>query len=66
MMVTYNAAIMLRLSRYGIVKGCKADVNILNTSRIDDALRYGDIPRYVIKNGKVLAENELKSVLHPP
>jgi cytosine deaminase len=58
-MVTENAARMLRLVDYGIAKGCRADINVLNHSRVADALRFGDIPRYVIKRGKILAENQL-------
>jgi cytosine deaminase len=63
MMITYNAAVMLRLSSYGLREGCKADLNVMKNSRIDDALRFGDIPRYVIKSGNIVAENELKSVI---
>jgi cytosine deaminase len=63
-MVTENAARMLRLADYGIAKGCKADINVLNHSTVADALRFGDTPRYVIKRGKILAENELISKLY--
>jgi len=63
-MVTENAARMLRLDEYGISEGCMADLNVLNYSKIADAIRFGDIPRYVIKHGKVLAENEVISKLH--
>ncbi len=63
-MVTYNAALMLRLSEYGVEEGCKADLNILNYSNAADCLRFGDMPRYVIKRGKVLAENQLVNTLY--
>jgi cytosine deaminase len=63
-MVTENAARMLRLPDYGIAKGCRADINVLNHSTIADAMRFGDIPRYVIKRGEILAENELISKLY--
>jgi imidazolonepropionase-like amidohydrolase len=49
---------MLRLSSYGIAEGCRADINVLNYSRIADIIRFSDIPRYVIKRGRILAENE--------
>jgi len=65
-MITENAARMLRLNGYGIAKGCRADLNVLNYSKVADALRFGDIPRYVIKHGKVLAENQLVSKLYLP
>ena len=63
-MVTENAARMLRLADYGIAKGCRADLNVLNYSRVADALRFADIPRYVIKRGKILAENQFVGKLY--
>jgi len=63
-MITENAARMLRLADYGIAKGCRADINVLNHSTVADALRFGDTPRFVIKRGKALAENELISKLY--
>jgi len=63
-MVTENGARMLRLTDYGIAKGCRADINVLNYPRAADALRFGDIPRYVIKRGKILAENQSISKLY--
>jgi cytosine deaminase len=63
-MFTGNAARMLRLTGYGISKGCKADVNVLNYSKVADALRFGDTPRYVIKEGKVIVENQFVSKLY--
>lgn len=63
-MVTENAARMLRLADYGIAKGCRADLNVLNYSRVADALRFEDIPRYVIKRGKILAENQFVGKLY--
>ncbi len=63
-MVTNNAALMLRLNGYGVDEGCKADLNILNYSNAADCLRFGDMPRYVIRRGKVLAENQLVSTLY--
>ncbi len=63
-MITENAARMLRLGEYGVAKGCRADLNVLNYSKVADLLRFGDIPRYVIKRGKVLAENHLVSQLY--
>jgi cytosine deaminase len=63
-MITENAARMLRLTNYGIAKGSVADINVLNCSSVADALRFGDIPRYVIKRGNVLAENQSVSKLY--
>jgi len=63
-MITDNAGLMLRLSEYGVAEGCKADLNILNYPNVSDALRFENMPRYVIKRGKVLAENEIVSKLY--
>ncbi|MFI5450320.1 MAG: amidohydrolase family protein [Candidatus Bathyarchaeia archaeon] len=63
-MVTDNAALMLRLNEYGVGEGCKADLNMLNYSNAADCLRFGDMPRYIIKRGKVIAENQVVSTLY--
>jgi len=63
-MITENAARMLRLTNYGITKGCNADLNIMGYSSISDALRFGDCPRYVIKTGRMVAENQVTSKLY--
>jgi len=62
-MVTENAARMLRLTSYGIRKGCIADLNVMNCANVSDALRFADSPRYVIKTGSVVAEKEVTSRL---
>jgi cytosine deaminase len=63
-MITENAARMLRLAGYGLAKNCRADLNVMNYSNVADALRFGDIPRYVIKGGEVIAENQFVSKLY--
>ncbi len=63
-MITENAARMLRLSDYGVAEGCRADLNIMNYSNVADALRFGDIPRYVIKGGEMIAENHFSNMLY--
>jgi len=63
-MVTMNAARMLRKTEYGIAEGCRADMNVMNYSTVSDALRFGDTPKYVIKGGRILAENQCVSRLN--
>jgi len=60
-MPTYNAAKILRLKNYGLKEGCIADFNILNISSPGEALRTRAFPRYVVKRGRVIAENRFES-----
>ncbi len=61
--VTVNAARALRLPDYGLETGCRADFNLLAAPTIQHVLRLQQPPRYVIRRGKVLAENQLKREL---
>jgi cytosine deaminase len=61
--VTVNAARALRLPDYGLEPGCRADFNLLAAPTIQHVLRLQQPPRYVIRRGKVLAENQLKREL---
>ncbi len=58
--VTYNAARALRLEDYGLETGCKADLNVLAAPTIRQVLRLQQPPRCVVRNGKVLARNQLQ------
>ena len=58
--VTYNAARALRLQNYGLDPGCKADLNVLAAPAIPEVLRLQQPPRWVVRDGKVLARNQLQ------
>jgi cytosine deaminase len=58
--VTYNAARALRLGDYGLEPGCRADLNVLAAATLREVLRLQQPPRWVIRNGKVLASNEVR------
>ncbi|HEX6483687.1 MAG TPA: amidohydrolase family protein [Ktedonobacteraceae bacterium] len=58
--VTYNAARALRLQSYGLEPGCKADLNILAAPTFREVLRRQQPPRWVIRNGKVLARTQVQ------
>lgn len=60
--VTYNAARALRLPDYGLDPGCKADLNVLAASTPREVLRRQFPPTYVIRDGKILARNQLQRV----
>ncbi len=60
-MNTYNAARTLRLPNYGIKPGCNADLNVLDEKSPREALRRRTLPVFVIKGGRVVAENQLRS-----
>jgi cytosine/creatinine deaminase len=57
-MPTYSSAKILRLRNYGLSVGCEADLNVFDVSTSRDLLRFHSKPRYVIKKGKVIAQNE--------
>ncbi len=56
-MVTDNAARSLRLKDYGIEQGKSADMLILDSTSVHEALRFQAERLYVIKKGSVIAEN---------
>ena len=57
--VTDNAAKALRLEGYGLAVGCRADLNVFAEPTVRHVLRLQQPPAMVIRNGKVLARNEL-------
>ncbi len=58
-MMTVNAALTLRvLDDYGIQVGKRADLVVMNTASIKDAIRLQPDRRYVIRKGKVIAESK--------
>ncbi len=61
--VTYNAARALRLEDYGLDPGCKADLNVLAASSVPQVLRLQQPPRWVVRNGRILARNQLNREL---
>jgi len=61
--VTYNAARALRLPDYGLEPGCRADLNVLAAPTVRHVLRLQQPPRCVVRNGKVLARNQLQREL---
>lgn len=64
--VTENAAKALRLESYGLAPGCRADLNVLAAPTVQHVLRLQQPPAVVIRNGKVLARNELDRTLSIP
>lgn len=63
-MITYDAAKILRLENYGLEEGNDADIVILDTFTINDAIRLQPTRLYVIKNGKLIARNESHKELY--
>jgi cytosine/creatinine deaminase len=57
--VTSNGANALRLEGYGLSEGSWADLNILAASTFQHVLRLQMPPRYVIRRGALLAQNEI-------
>lgn len=61
--ITYNAARALRLEDYGMEPGCRANLNVLAASTLREVLRLQQPPGWVIRQGKVLARNQLQREL---
>lgn len=57
-MITYDAAKVLRVQNYGIKEGNDADLVILNTNNVKDAIRLQPERLYVIKGGKIIAKTQ--------
>jgi len=60
-MSTYNAAQALCLPNYGLEPGCKADFVVLDAPSPSAAIVGQVQKRYVFKNGRVVAANEMVS-----
>ena len=54
--VTYNGAKVLGLENYGLAKGCRADMVILQAADPHEALRLRPARLFVIRRGRVIAE----------
>lgn len=65
-MVTSNAARALRLDRYGLDVGCRADLVVLDGTTVRQAMRL-QLPRpYVIREGKIVVEHRLERTVATP
>lgn len=62
--VTTNAARALRLPDYGLEPGSLADLNVLAAPTPREVLRLQQPPRWVLRHGRVLAENQVQRTLH--
>jgi cytosine deaminase len=58
--VTTNAARALRLKGYGLEPGCKANLNVLAVPTVREVLRLQQPPGLVVRDGKVLARNQVQ------
>jgi cytosine/creatinine deaminase len=55
-MVRHRAAAVVGLDAYGLDPGCRADVVVLDAENATEALRAQAAPRWVIRDGRVVAE----------
>ncbi len=63
-MITFDAARILRIEDYGIEIGNPADLVILNTDNVKDAIRLQPERLYVIKSGKTIAKSKYNRELY--
>jgi cytosine deaminase len=63
-MIRQDAARILRLQRYGVAEGSQADLVVLEAGDLHEALRYQVPRRWVIRQGRVVAETTTDRWLH--
>jgi cytosine/creatinine deaminase len=63
-MVTYNGAKAMHLENYGVKAGCSADFIILDANDVHEALQMQAERLFVVRRGKVVAENRVRRKLH--
>lgn len=63
-MPRYNAARNFRLDDYGVRVGARANLMVLDAKSAVDALRRRGDRRYVIRDGRILAENRTQTKLN--
>jgi cytosine deaminase len=63
-MPTHNAAQILRLDNYGIKEGNRADLVVFDTKTAVDAIRLQPDRRFVIKEGRIIAESSSQSKIY--
>lgn len=64
-MITYNGAKAMRLENYGVEVGSRADLALIEAPSVREALRLIPARKAVFFGGKLVAETEIKSVVHP-
>lgn len=62
-MLTIDAAKILGVKDYGIKEGNRADLVIIDTDNIKDAIRLQPARLYAIKNEKLIAKSSSKKEL---
>jgi len=60
-MITINAAKAMGLISYCLHEGCEANIVVLNARSAYEAIWKQDVPRYVIRRGKIVVENREES-----
>ncbi|HEY4278541.1 MAG TPA: amidohydrolase family protein [Conexibacter sp.] len=63
-MVTVNAAQAMRLERYGLAPGDRADLCVIDAPSVREALRLVPPRRLVFYGGRLMAESRLESARH--
>jgi cytosine/creatinine deaminase len=63
-MVTVNAARAMRLERYGVEPGDRADLVVIEAPSVHEALRLIPPRRLVFHGGQLISETRIETVLH--
>lgn len=63
-MITWRAKVAMNLARCGLNVGCEALIVVHRASTTREAISRHELPLYVIRGSKILAENKVKSRLY--
>lgn len=57
-MITYDAAKIMKLEKYGLDEGCTANLVAIDAENIREAMAQAPNRPYVIREGKIIVRNE--------
>ncbi len=63
-LVTDRAALVLGMANHDVAEGNTANLCVQGSERVVDLLREHAAPRWVIRDGVVVAESEIRSMIH--
>ena len=63
-MPTTSAAAALGIQKYGLEPGCRASLNVFDADSVSDAIAKIAPRRWVLRDGHVVAETEVRRRLH--
>jgi cytosine deaminase len=65
-MITHNGSKMMRLERYGLEPGCRANLCVFDQESVHQIFTETATPRYVLRDGNIIVENNSQTVFRAP